>query len=97
MTEETYLEITTVKVDNLTKDRYRRLAALRKRSVHSLMIDATEQYLEREEKREAFRQEALRAYEEYMHSGLHLSGDEADAWMAQLEAGLDVAPPECHK
>jgi len=28
--------------------------------------------------------------------GPHVTGAEADDWLAQLEDGQDVAPPECH-
>ena len=46
--------------------------------------------------REAFRQDTLKAWEEYRPTGLHLTADEADAWLAQLEHGNDIEPPECH-
>ena len=29
-------------------------------------------------------------------SGLHVSAEEADAWLGILERGNDVEPPECH-
>ena len=46
--------------------------------------------------REAFRQDTLKAWEEYRTTGLHVTADEADAWLAQLEQGNDIAPSECH-
>ncbi len=60
------------------------------------MREAIEQYLEREEKREEFRQSALTAWEHYQATGLHVTGDEADAWLARLEAGEKAEAPECH-
>jgi predicted transcriptional regulator len=45
-----------------------------------------------EEKREAFRQATLKAWEEYRATGLHMTADEADAWLAQLEQGNDIEP-----
>jgi len=54
------------------------------------------QYVDREETREAFRQDGIRAWNEYRATGLHLTLEEADAWLAELEAGEDVKPPECH-
>jgi predicted transcriptional regulator len=54
------------------------------------------QYVEREERREVFRQDALKAWEAYRTTGLHLTGAEADAWLDQLEQGKDVDPPPCH-
>lgn len=46
-----------------------------------------------EEKREAFRQEALDAWDDYQATGRHLTAAEADGWLAELEAGNDVEPP----
>ncbi|HEX8615411.1 MAG TPA: hypothetical protein VF800_29355 [Telluria sp.] len=54
------------------------------------------QDVERRGKREDFRQDTLKAWEEYRMTGLHLTADEADAWLANLEDGNDVEPPECH-
>ena len=44
----------------------------------------------------AFRQEALDAWEHFQSTGLHVTGAEADAWLAELEAGNDVEPPRAH-
>ena len=60
------------------------------------MRAAIEQYVEREEKRESFRKDGIRAWEAYQASGRHVTHVEVDAWLAQLEAGNDVEPPECH-
>jgi predicted transcriptional regulator len=53
-------------------------------------------YVEREEKREQFRQDALAAWNHYQTTVLHATAEEADAWLAKLEAGKDAAPPKCH-
>ena len=87
---------TSVKLDTETKERIQRLAAARRRSAHWVMREAIEQYVEREEKREQFRQDALSAWNHYQTTGLHATAEEADAWLAKLEAGKDVAPPKCH-
>jgi predicted transcriptional regulator len=60
------------------------------------MREAIEQYVEREEKREQFRQEALAAWTNFQATGLHVTAEEADAWLAKLEAGEDAATPKCH-
>jgi len=85
-----------IKIDADTRERVRRLADTRHRTPHWLMREAIEQYVEREEKREAFRQDAIRAWNEYQATGVHLTAEEADAWLAKLEAGGDSDPPECH-
>lgn len=85
-----------IKIDEDTRNRIKRLAEARQRSSHWLMLEAIRQYVEREEKREAYRQDGINAWNEYQKTGLHVSLEEADAWLAQLEAGKDVEPPECH-
>ncbi|MDD2879453.1 MAG: hypothetical protein PHQ58_03375 [Rhodoferax sp.] len=40
-------------------------------------------------------QDAIRAWNDYQATGLHVTQDEADDWLAKLEAGHDVAPPVC--
>lgn len=85
-----------IKIDADTKERVKRLADARQRTPHWLMREAIRQYVEREEKREAFRRDAIAAWNEYQATGRHLTAKEADAWLARLEAGQDVEPPECH-
>jgi predicted transcriptional regulator len=87
---------TSLKIDLKTKERLQRLAAARRRSPHWVMREAIEQYVEREEKREQLRQDALAAWNHYQTTGLHATAAEADAWLAKLEAGKDAAPPKCH-
>lgn len=87
---------TSVKLDAETKDRVQRLASIKQRSTHWLMREAIEQYVAREEKQEQQRQDALAVWEEYRTTGLHVTAEEADAWLAKLEAGEDVEPPACH-
>jgi predicted transcriptional regulator len=85
-----------IKIDQDTRDRVKRLAEARHRTSHWLMREAISQYVEREEKREIFRQDGIKAWNEYQANGLHVTSEEADAWLGQLEAGNDVDPPECH-
>jgi predicted transcriptional regulator len=87
---------TSLKLDAETKDRVQRLAAARRRSAHWVMREAVEQYVEREEKRLRFHQDALAAWAGYQATGLHVTAAEADRWLAKLEAGKDAAAPECH-
>jgi predicted transcriptional regulator len=87
---------TSLKLDSDMKERVQRLAAARRRSPHWVMREAVEQYVDREEKREQFHQDALAAWASYQATGLHLTAGEADAWLSKLEAGKDAAVPECH-
>lgn len=84
-----------IKIETDIKDRVKRLAEARHRTPHWLMREAIHQYVEREEKREAFRQDAITAWNEYQATGLHVTMEDADAWMGKLESGKDMEPPEC--
>lgn len=87
----------TVKLEADIRKRIQHLAHARDRSAHWIMKQAIGEYVEREEKREVFRQDTLRAWEDYRQTGLHLTAEEMDAWMARLEAGEDAELPECHR
>ena len=85
-----------VKLDANIHARIQDLAKSQDRSTHYLMREAIAQYVDREERREALRNDALKAWEAYQLSGQHVTHDEADSWMSQLESGQDPEPPECH-
>ena len=87
---------TSIKLPGELRDRLQHLAKVRQRTPHALMIQALETYVAREEQRESLRQEARAAHDEYLLTGLHVTAQEADAWLAELEAGNDVEPPKCH-
>jgi predicted transcriptional regulator len=87
---------TTIKLDQATKERLKRIAEARHRTSHWMILEAIRQYVDREEKREAFRQDGIKAWNEYQSSGLHVTFEEADDWLAELEAGEDADIPECH-
>jgi predicted transcriptional regulator len=86
-----------VKLDAAMRERVQRLAGARRRSPHWILREAIAQYVEREEKREQLRQDALAAWNHYTSTGLHVTAEEADAWLAKLETGHDAPAPECHK
>jgi predicted transcriptional regulator len=50
----------------------------------------------RASKREQLRRDALAAWDDYRANGLHLTEEEADAWLARLEVDEDAKAPECH-
>ena len=47
--------------------------------------------------RQQVRQDALAAWEGYQATGLHVTAEEADAWLARLEDGEDREPPATHR
>jgi predicted transcriptional regulator len=87
---------TSLKLDSELKERVQRLATVLRRSPHWVMLEAVEQYVSREEKRERLRQDALSAWNHFQTTGLHATAEEADAWLARLEAGEDAEAPACH-
>lgn len=87
---------TSLKLDPKLKTRIQKLASARRRTSHWIMREAVEQYVEREEKREKLRHDALAAWNHYQATGLHIRSDEADAWLEKLEKGENTSTPECH-
>jgi predicted transcriptional regulator len=61
------------------------------------MREAIAQYGEREEAREALRQDSLKAWEEYHETGLHATAEEVDQWLAGWGTENELPAPECHK
>jgi predicted transcriptional regulator len=90
------LSTTSLKLDSAMKERIHRLASARRRSAHWVMREAVQQYVEREEQRERLRQDALAAWAHYQTTGLHVTAEEADVWLAKLEAGKRAVVPKCH-
>lgn len=84
---------TSIKLDPALKERLQRIANAQRRSPHWVMKEAIAEYLDREEKREQFRQDAIAALEDYETTGLHLTGEEVDEWLAKLERGEEAEMP----
>ncbi len=85
----------SISLDPATGARMEHLAVMRRKSPLGLMREAIEQYIDREEKREAFRQETLAAWQEYQATGHHVPGQEVEAWLDKLADGEDLDPPQC--
>ncbi len=86
----------SVKLPQTLRERVKVLADARNQSAHAVMVQAIESYVEREEKREALRQEARAAHEHFMLTGLHLTGAEVREWMEKIIQGEKVPMPKCH-
>ena len=87
----------SVKLDSDTRVRVENLAEARHRSMHWVMREAISQYVDREEKREAFRQDAIKAWEKYQETGLHATAAEVDTWLASWGTEKELPAPVCHK
>lgn len=88
---------TSLKIDDILKGRVQHLASQRRRSPHWIMLEAIQQYVEREEARESFKQEALTSWTTYKETGRHLTGQEVRAWLSTWGANDEQAAPECHR
>ena len=85
-----------VKLNRDMLDRMKRLAAAKGRSTHWMLRQAVSQFVEREEARGAFRAAGLDAWQQYQVTGLHVTHEDADAWLARLQAGEEAAIPRGH-
>lgn len=54
-------------------------------------------FIEREECREAFKQEALVSWAEFLVTGKHLTGQEVGDWLATWGTDNEAGLPECHE
>ena len=87
----------SVKLDAEDHLRLKALAETRQRKPHFLMKEALRQYLDREEQRESFHQEAVDSWREYQETGLHLTGGEAAAWLDTWGTEAEQEMPACHE
>jgi predicted transcriptional regulator len=86
----------SVKLDDMMCDRIRSLADVRHRSTHWVVREAIAQYVDREEAREGFKQEALASWTAYQETGRHLTGQEVRDWLNTWGTEGEKAAPECH-
>ena len=87
----------SIKLDDALKGRVQHLAASQRRSAHWIMREAIQQYVEREEARESFRQEALASWVDYQQTGQHLTGEETRDWLREWGSEADTEAPACHE
>ncbi len=88
---------TSIKIDDKLKNRIRDLANARRRSANWIMKEAIQQYVDREEAIESIQQEATESWIEFQETGLHITGQEASAWLRTWGTDEEMEIPECHK
>lgn len=86
---------TSVKLEDQLKDRVQKLATARRRSSHWIMHEAIVQYVEREEKREVFREETLQSWEEFQQTGLQASAEDVEKWLSSWGSENEIPAPKC--
>ena len=91
-TEKTVMQAQTspisIRLPAELKARVQSLASMRQRSTNALV--------EREEKREALRQECIAAHDHYRQTGLHVTQAEVKDWIARLRQDKQADAPKCH-
>ena len=88
---------TSVKLDDDLKSRIQQLADLRHRSAHWIMREAIRDYVEREEARERFKQEALASWTAYQETGQYLTGQEVRDWLKTWGTDEETEIPRRHE
>lgn len=85
----------SLKLTPLSRQRLRDLAEQQRRPAHALAREAIEAYLDKQE--EAFRrnQEADASWKHYQDTGLHVTGDEAVAWIKSWGTPGQLPKPVC--
>ena len=93
---ETSAKTVSVTLDADIGARIGKLAEARHRAADWLIGEAVKEYVEREEQREDYKQQALQVWDEYRSAGLHAAEEKTDGWLAKLSEGVYEAPPKCH-
>ena len=88
---------TSVRIDGDLKNRVQHIADIRNRSAHWIMREAIRDYVEREEAKERFKQEALASWTAYKETGQHLTGEEVKEWLSRWGTEKETTIPQCHK
>jgi len=88
---------TSIKLSDTLKNRIQHLADIRHRSAHWIMIEALQDYVDREEARESFKQEALASWTAYQETGRHLTSQEVQNWLNTWGTDKEIRKPECHE
>ncbi|MBU1172692.1 MAG: CopG family ribbon-helix-helix protein [Proteobacteria bacterium] len=87
---------TSVKLDEELKNKVQHLADLRNRSPHWIMCEAIRDYIDREEAKEHFKEEALASWKSYKETGRYLTGQEVRDWLQTWGTDKESEIPQCH-
>ncbi len=86
----------TITLDDADLDRIASLAAAKKRTPHYLMKEAILEYLQKEEARQNFIAAAESSFVHYKETGLHITLDEFDSWVDQVQQDPNTPISACH-
>ncbi len=88
--------VTGLELDTETMQRVREIASAQHISPEAVIYRAIELYIEPEDERRRLDEHTRASWGEYQRTGLHLTGEEVEAWMDKIIAGEDAELPECH-
>lgn len=87
----------SVKLDTATRSQLQHIAEIKRRTPHWIMREAILEYVRREERKAVFREETLKAWEEYQSTGLHATAEAVDTWLASWGNDQELPVPQCHE
>jgi predicted transcriptional regulator len=96
MTISTKSKTSSVKLDAQVSEKLSQLATLKKRTPHYLMREAISLYVEQEHVRQKAIVDAKASWESFQETGKHITLEEFDAWVDDLEKDNNTPIPECH-
>ena len=86
----------SLKLAPASRQRLRTLAEIQRRPAHALAREAVEAYIEAQEENIRRDQEADAAWKHYQDTGLHVTGEEAIAWIKSWGRPNELQKPVCH-
>jgi len=87
---------TSIKLSDHLKNRLQQLAKQRQRSMHWIMCQAIQDYINREEAQENFKQEAIASWQAFQTTGKHLQAQEIENWLNTWGSPSETKIPPCH-
>ncbi|MCA3255897.1 MAG: ribbon-helix-helix protein, CopG family [Alphaproteobacteria bacterium] len=84
---------TSIKLDPELKARVEQIAKAQGRTTHGVLREAVAEYVVKAEHRAELDRATLDAAAAFDATGVHVPGDEVDAWLTRLSAGENVPPP----
>lgn len=87
----------SVKLDPNAEARLKALAEMRHQTTDAVLREAVDEYLDREDARQAFKAEAMASLGAFRDNGLHLTLAETEAWLDSWGTDAEAASPPCHK
>jgi predicted transcriptional regulator len=86
----------SLKLTPVSRQRLHALAEFQRRPAHAIAREAIEAYLVAEEEQIRHNQEAEAAWKHYQDTGVHVTGEEAIAWIQSWGAPNELPKPVCH-